>query len=191
MSERPADTSEAVNGRARDSGPPFRRLLVELLILVALAVVLALGLKAFVVQPFSIPSSSMSPTLEVGDRVLVNRFIYRFRQPRQGDIVVLTSPDEVAMDLIKRVIAVGGQTVEVSDGIVYVDGHALDEPYVNRQARDFSNYGPVKIPPGYVWLMGDNRTNSRDSRIFGPQPVSHLLGEAFLIYWPLSRSRAL
>ncbi len=166
----------------------FLRWIGETILLVGLAFVLAMGIKTFVVQPFLIPSGSMEPTLQIGDRVLVNKFIYRFAQPKQGEVVVFISPDDKSTDFIKRVIAVGGQTVDIRDGMVSVDGKRLSEPYVNRQVVDHYNLDKaVKIPQGQVWLMGDNRTNSRDSRFFGPRPASELLGEAFVIYWPLGR----
>lgn len=166
------------------------RWLGEFVLLVGLAWVLAFGIKTYVVQPFIIPSSSMEPTLLISDRVLVNKFIYRFRQPRQGDIVVFMSPQEGGLDLIKRVIAVGGQTVEIRDGMVSVDGEQLVEPYVNATNPDhYSADKPVKVPAGTIWVMGDNRANSKDSRYIGPQKVSNVLGEAFAIYWPLDRLR--
>lgn len=185
------DTPTPQDSRA-EAEEGFLRGLGELVVLVALAIALATGIKTFVVQPFLIPSSSMVPTLEVGDRVLVNKFVYRFSSPERGDIVVFTSPDADGIDLIKRVVAVGGQTVELREGTVYVDGQALDEPYVNDEIPDnFTSERPVRVPQGEVWVMGDNRTNSRDSRYFGPQPVSSLLGKAFAIYWPLTRLRIL
>lgn len=193
MSEQPADTTSGSEDDPRaEAEESFLRWLGELVVLVALAFILAMGIKTFVVQPFVIPSTSMVPTLEVGDRVLVNKFVYRFQQPKRGDVVVFTSPDDPGMDLIKRVVAVGGQTVEVRNGTVFVDDVALKEPYVNPRIRDtYSSREPVKVPAGYVWLMGDNRTNSRDSRYFGPQPNGNLLGRAFCIYWPVSRLRGL
>lgn len=168
------------------------RWLAETAVLVVLAVVLAVGIKTFVVQPFMIPSASMEPTLMIGDRVLVNRFIYRFQPPRAGDIVVFVSQQEGGLDLIKRVIAVGGQTVELREGTVYVDGKAIEEPYVNQAIRDtYTSNSMTKVPPGYLWVMGDNRTNSRDSRYLGPQAVSSVVGKAFCIYWPIPRIRVL
>jgi signal peptidase I len=164
------------------------RWLGELIVLVVLAFVLAMGIKTFVVQPFVIPSGSMEPTLQINDRVLVNKFVYRFWQPTQGDVVVFISPDDKSTDFIKRVIAVAGQTVDINDGVVSIDGKPLPEPYVNKLVVDHYNSDkPVRVPRGQVWLMGDNRTNSRDSRFFGPRPVSELLGKAFLVYWPLDR----
>jgi signal peptidase I len=165
----------------------FIRWLGELIVMVGLAFVLAMGIKTFV-QPFVIPSGSMEPTLMIEDRVLVNKFLYRIGEPKQGDIVVFVSPSDKSIDYIKRVVAVGGQTVNVDDGRVSVDGKLLDEPYVNKEVVDhYSATGPVVVPAGQVFLMGDNRTNSRDSRYFGPRPVSELLGRAFAIYWPVGR----
>lgn len=185
----PDDSDSDRPGAGEES---FLRWLLELVVLVALAFVLAMGIKTFVVQPFVIPSGSMEPTLEIDDRVLVNKFVYRFWAPRPGDVVVFLSPESNQVDYIKRVVAVAGQTVEVKDGVVYVDGKARREPYVNRTSPDHSTLrSPVKIPAGYVWLMGDNRSNSRDSRFFGPQPVDRLLGKAFVIYWPLGRVSSL
>jgi signal peptidase I len=166
----------------------FGRWLLELVVLVALAWVLALGIKTYVVQPFIIPSSSMEPTLLVSDRVLVSKFVYRFVEPKPGDIVVFVSPEDGRTDLIKRIIAVAGQTVDIRDGKVVVDGIQLVEPYVNSAYPDhYDSDAPVKIPPGTIWVMGDNRANSKDSRFIGPQPVSRVLGRAFAIYWPLGR----
>jgi signal peptidase I len=183
---------DAPDARPASAEDGFLRWLAELVVLVVIAFLLAMGIKQFVVQPFVIPSGSMEPTLQVGDRVLVNKFVYRFAQPSPGDVVVFLSPESSSVDYIKRVIAVGGQTVEVRDGVVYVDGRAKVEPYVDTRVKDtYTSEKPVKVPAGYVWLMGDNRTNSRDSRYFGARPASDLLGRAFLIYWPVSRVKPL
>ena len=168
------------------------RAILEMAVLLAVAVGVALVVKAYVVQPFLIPSGSMERTLLVGDRVLVNKFIYRVRTPHAGDVVVFLSPDDRDVDFIKRVVAVGGQTVELRDGTVYVDGVARAEPFVNGDVKDtYTSRQPVKVPTGYVWVMGDNRTNSRDSRYFGPRPVGDLLGQAMCIYWPFDHLRTL
>jgi signal peptidase I len=164
----------------------------ELAVLVVLAFVLAMGIKTFVVQPFIIPSGSMIPTLEINDRVLVNKFIYRFQKPARGSVVVFISPDSNSVDYIKRVIAVGGDTVDIKGGAVYVNGTELSEPYVHgKETRLGTVPMPVKVPAGYVWLMGDNRPDSQDARYFNVQPATKLLGRAFAIYWPLSRIQAL
>lgn len=189
----PADAATLVNERTarsaqREETLSFGRWLLELVVLVGLAWVLAFGIKTYVVQPFVIPSSSMEPTLLISDRVLVNKFIYRVTAPRPGDVVVFLSPEDGRTDLIKRVIAVAGQTVDIQDGRVSVDGVLLNEPYVNAADPDhYNSDSPVKVPPGTVWVMGDYRANSKDSRFIGPQPVSKILGRAFAIYWPLDR----
>lgn len=162
----------------------FWRWLAEIVVLVAVAFAIAFVLKTFVVQPFYIPSGSMEPTLEPGDRILVNRFVYRFEEPGAGDVVVFVAPhDPASRDFIKRVVATGGQSVEVRAGELYVDGRKLKEPYV-AEVPDRSSYGPVTVPAGHVFVMGDNRTNSSDSRVFGPLASKDIVGKAFLIYWP-------
>lgn len=177
------EAGERPDGRERHSYS-FWRWLVEIAVLVAVAFAIAFLLKTFVVQPFYIPSGSMEPTLEPGDRILVNRFVYRFQEPRPGDVVVFIAPhDPASRDFIKRVVAVGGQSVEVRAGELYVDGKKLREPYV-AQVPDRSSYGPVRVPADAVFVMGDNRTNSSDSRVFGPLASEDIVGKAFLIYWP-------
>jgi len=167
----------------RDS---FLRWLIETLIMVALAYALAMGSKAYIAQPFMIPTGSMQSTLEIGDRVFYNKIIYLIAEPEPGDIVVFDNPTPGGTTLTKRVIAVGGQTIDIRDGYVYIDGVALQEPYIEEGHRDdYSLAGAVTIPEGYAWLMGDNRANSGDSRIFGFQPIENIHGRAFMIYWPL------
>jgi signal peptidase I len=178
-----------------DDQPPQESMLRsagELVVIVVVAFLLASSIKAWLVQPFVIPSASMEPTLLVGDRVLVDKTAYRFGTPHVGDVVVFYSPEDQRIDYIKRVIAVEGQTVEVREGVVYVDGKARTEPFVNQAAKDaYTSTSPVIVPAGSVWVMGDNRANSRDSRVFGPRPVSDLLGKAFCIYWPIGHLRSL
>ena len=179
------DSSSSADSDEREVS--LGRWILELVVLVGVAFVLATGIKTFVVQPFVIPTGSMIPTLEIGDYVIANKFIYRFDDPGRGDIVVFLSPSSNSTDYIKRVIAVGGQTVDVRDGLVFVDGEPLDEPYTRGARNDPGPLAlPVTVPEGYVWLMGDNRENSQDSRWFGPQPVSRIVGKAFFIYWPIS-----
>lgn len=182
-----ADAARAAQ-RAETMG--FGRWVLELATIVAVSLVLWTGIRTYLVQPFLIPSTSMEPTLLVDDRVFVAMSAYRLEPPRPGDVVVFVSPDDGATDLIKRVIAVAGQRVDVRDGVVYVDGAALREPYVNAAYPDSSSLdGTITVPAGTIWVMGDNRANSRDSRVIGPQPVSRVLGRAFAIYWPLGRAR--
>lgn len=170
----------------------FGRWLLELIGLVLVAFLLATAIKTWVVQPFFIPSSSMEKTLLIGDRVLVNKFIYRFQEPQPGDVVVFLAPGQDDTDYIKRVVAVQGQTVEVENGRLIVDGLARSEPYVNGDVEDgYSSTAPVKVPDGEVFLMGDNRPFSKDSRYFGTQPTERILGKAFAVYWPLGRVKGL
>jgi signal peptidase I len=173
--------------RDREKHSSFGRWLLEFVVLVGLAFVLALLIRTFIVQPFFIPTSSMAPTLEVSDRVLVNKFVYRFTSPSPGDVVVFDAPGDPDTDLIKRVVAVEGQTVEIVDGRVFVDGVAVEEPYLNPNGADtWSLEEPFLVPDEHVWVMGDNRANSSDSRVFGSLHESAVLGEAFAIYWPIS-----
>lgn len=226
----PAATPDPDPGGAAKtaSGGGFWR---ELGILVAIALVLALLIRAFVVQSFYIPSSSMERTLHgcpgcTPDRVLVNRFIYHFHDPKPGDVVVFSAPAgwEAGSDatsngnvitraidgmgrhlgfggsdrptLVKRVIAVGGQTVQCCDakGRVEINGVSQSEPYVYRDGPDPKrSFGPERVPKGDLWVMGDHRNVSADSRWHtdapdhGFVPIKDVIGEAFSIYWPPSR----
>jgi signal peptidase I len=176
----------------REERSSFARWLLEFVVLVGLAFILALLIRTFIVQPFYIPTGSMTPTLDVGDRVLVNKFVYRFASPAPGDVVVFDAPGDTDTDLIKRVIAVEGQTVEIVEGRVLVDGVEIEEPYLNPSGADtWSLAEPFRVPDEHVWVMGDNRANSSDSRVFGSLHESALLGEAFAIYWPLSNASGL
>ena len=160
----------------------------ELVITIGVAFVLIFGfVRPFVIQPFWIPTESMVPTLEVGDRLFVNKFVYRFWEPERGDIVVFDDVDGGEDELIKRVVAVPGDRVRVVNGELRVNGELQDEPYVRVQRPNGSVYGPERVPEGHVFVMGDNRGNSQDSRFFGPVPVENIRGEAFLRFWPPSR----
>lgn len=168
----------------------FLSFLGELPVLVITAIVVAWVIKSFIVQPFYIPSSSMEPTLDIGDRVLVSKFSYRFFEPKPGDVVVFISPTSSAdteEDYIKRIVATPGMSIEVRGGKLFVNGRPKTEPYI-RPESSTSNYGPLKVPKGKVFVMGDNRGNSKDSRYFGPIDKKKLLGKAFFIYWPVTRS---
>ena len=182
----PGETS----GGHRGGGPAKRGGgLVEFLVILLIAFALVFGVvRPFVLEAFYIPSESMVPTLEVGDRVFVNKFIYHFREPERGDIVVFRSVEGDEEDLIKRVVAVSGDEVAVEDGRLLVNGEPQSEPYLNRAfPPDESSYGPTRVPEGEVFVMGDNRANSRDSRFFGPVPLENIEGEAFASFWPPSR----
>lgn len=173
----------------RSQETSFGRWLIETVLLVALAFALAQGIKTFLVQPFVIPTGSMIPTIEIGDRVLADKLVYRFfREPKRGDIVVFDDPTGSHPQLIKRVIATEGQTVDVRDGKVYIDGEPTDEPYTYGKPSEPQTVElPVKVSSDHVWLMGDNRPQSGDSRSFGEMPIEVVRGRAFWTYWPPSR----
>lgn len=161
---------------------------LEFLIILVVAFALVFGVvRPFIVEAFWIPSESMVPTLEVGDRVLVNKFIYRFTEPERGDVVVFKSVEGNGEDLIKRVVGLPGDTVAVRNGTLFVNGEPQKDPYINKQFPDDSFYAPTEVPKGNVFVMGDNRTNSADSRVFGPLPKKNIEGEAFLRFWPPGR----
>lgn len=176
----------------KNEPPTFGRYLLDVATVVLVAFLIMTAVKTWVLQPFEIPSGSMEETLQVSDRILVDKITFRVREPRAGDVVTFPAPDGSPREFIKRVIAVGGQTVDVRDGAVFVNGRKLSEPYVNKRYKDTYNAdGPVKVAIGTVFVMGDNRTDSQDSRVFGPQQLNHVSGRAFAIYWPLARVRGL
>jgi signal peptidase I len=191
----------------------------ELPVLILIAFVLALLLKTFLVQAFFIPSSSMEPTLQIGDRVLVNKVVHHLREPRRGELLVftergeepLTEPDRNAVarliesltaglglappderDFIKRVIGLPEETVEIRDGTVYADGVAVPEATLTEggylSAEDLTDFGPLEIPAGEYFMLGDNRPQSADSRFtLGTIPEEDVVGRAFVVIWPVDR----
>jgi signal peptidase I len=184
------DSATTAKAPRKDGETSFGRWLLETALLVLLAFAIAFGIRTFVVEPFIVPTGSMIPTIQIGNRVLAEKITYRFvRPPRYGDIVVFPDPKGEHPHLIKRVIATAGQTVDLKGGRVYVDGHELVEPYTHGLpseplSADFRF--PLTVPAGDLWVMGDNRTNSGDSRVFGPIPVGEVQGHAIWTYWPLS-----
>jgi signal peptidase I len=164
---------------------------LEWIIVVAVAITSALLVRAYVVQQFAVEGESMLNTLQDGDRVLVNRLSYRLHDPRRGDVVVLKRFDGNATerDLIKRVIGLPGETVEVRGCIVYIDDQELKEPYIDPeiQQRDGcgSDQAPIEVPDDSVFVLGDHRGKSSDSRAFGPVADDFLIGRAFVIIWPV------
>jgi signal peptidase I len=166
---------------------------------ILIAVLLALLIRTFVVQAFKIPSGSMIPTLLVGDHILVNKFIYRFRDPVRGDVVVFKYPVDEHRDFIKRVIGQGGEDVYIKDRQVYINCRPPDpacqplvEPwayYEDRMGLGGETFGPVHVPPGSYFVMGDNRNNSQDSRYWGFVKQEKIKGEAFIIYWSWDSER--
>jgi signal peptidase I len=127
----------------------------------------------------------MQPTLYPRDRIIVNKVLYRLRPPARGDVVVFKFPLDPQRDFIKRIIALEGETVEIRQGYVYINGRRLEEPYLPYET--VSDYGPSEVPPGYLFVMGDNRNNSEDSRVWGALHQKYLVGKAFFVYWPPHR----
>jgi signal peptidase I len=214
VTERPSGSEEPAGGFTLSEPRPAdqeerRSFLRELPILFIVALAVAIVLKTFVVQAFFIPSSSMEPTLEPGDRVLVQKVVYG---PDRGDVIVFSDPQgrpgpdrgivggfvhwlsstlgierPEHEDFIKRVIGLPGETVELRDGRLFVDGVRIREAYL-KGTVDTRDYGPVKVPEGALFVLGDNRLNSNDSRFgLGFVPVDKVVGRAFAIVWPPSR----
>jgi signal peptidase I len=215
VTKRPSGSEEPVGGITLSKPRPAEQqkrgsFLRELPILLVVALAVAIVLKTFVVQAFFIPSGSMEPTLEPGDRVLVQKVVYG---PDRGDVIVFSDPrgrpgpDRGIVggfvhwlsstlgierpeheDFIKRVIGLPGETVELRDGRLFVEGALIHEPYL-KGAVDTRDYGPVMVPKGSLFVLGDNRLNSNDSRFgLGFVPVDKVVGRAFAIVWPPSRA---
>lgn len=185
--------------------PKIRVIIREYAESIIIALILALIVRTFIVQAFKIPSGSMIPTLQIGDRILVNKFLYgakipftdwrlpAVRQPKRGDIIVFIYPEDKKKDFIKRLIAFEGEIVEIKDGMIYVDGQPVEEPILKK--RFYYNRGDLlegakfKVPEGHYFVLGDNSASSRDSRYWGALEKKYLLGKAWLIYWPPKRIR--
>ncbi|MDP8949211.1 MAG: signal peptidase I [Actinomycetota bacterium] len=181
-------TSQETGRERRRAAPKRGGGVLEFLVILLVSFALVFGfVRPFVVEAFYIPSESMIPTLRVGDRVLVNKFIYRFTEPQRGDIVVFESVEGGGEDLIKRVVGVPGDEISVRRGKLVVNDEPQREPYVNGRFPDRSFAATTTVPKGHVFVMGDNRANSRDSRFFGPVPKEKIEGEAFLRFWPPDR----
>lgn len=149
-----------------------------------IALALALFIRTFVVQAFKIPSESMMETLLVGDHLLVNKMAPRFSTPERGDILVFRYPLDHSRDFVKRVVGLPGETLEMVRNTVYINGRPLDEPYAIYQTSGFGNhFGPITVPDGHLFMMGDNRDNSQDSRVWGTLDMDEIRGKAFIIHW--------
>jgi signal peptidase I len=169
---------------------------LEWVVIVAVAIIAALLVKTFLVEAFYIPSASMEPTLKTGDRVLVNKLSYHLHDVHRGDIIVFKRPPGIAgepniKDFIKRVIALPGETIETKDDLVYINGKKLKEPYLPAGTRTVPGIERQSVPAGQYWVMGDNRGNSSDSRVFHTIAESSIIGRAFVEVWPPSRLRLL
>ena len=172
-------------GREAERRHPRLRAVAETLFIVAAAFVLALIFQAFGVKSYVIPTPSMVPTLMPGDRVMVNRFVFRFTEPKRGDIIVFQT-DMRKEPLIKRVIGVGGDRIAVHDGRLYLNGELQVEPQLRDKVM-LGEFKEITVPPAEFFMMGDNRNESADSRAFGPIQRKVILGKTFLRFWPLNR----
>jgi len=175
-----------------------KRFIKEYLEPIIIAVLIALVVRAFIVQAFKIPSSSMEPTLLVGDHILVNKFIYgiripytnikffQYRKPKRGDIIVFVFPKDRRKDFIKRVIGTEGEKVEILRNKIYINNELIDDPWghFGMPRPSMEDFGPVKVPEGSLFVMGDNRDNSQDSRFWGFVNMNNdVIGNAFIIYY--------
>lgn len=199
MSNDVRDDSVAVTGERKKAKSTFREYSES----IVFALLLALFIRSFIVQAFKIPSGSMIPTLQIGDHILVNKlsygirspfwdfFLLSFKKPQRGDVVVFIFPEDRSKDFIKRVIGIEGDIVEIREKTVYINGKPLEDPYAHFEGdppergplnvRD--NYGPKRVPENYIFVMGDNRDRSYDSRYWGYVNLDDVKGRAFLIYW--------
>jgi signal peptidase I len=211
-------SAKSAEDKGKGGGTPKSKTnsIVELVVIVLVAIGLALAIQAFIVKPYRIPSGSMEPTLQVGQRVLVNRLDTHFKEPHIGEIVVFhppkdaeqqvcgpaphvvtpggaacdaPEPEEASVNFIKRIVAGPGDTLYIKEGHAYVNGKRESDPYINPcgGGSECNFPTPIKIPAGHWFMMGDNRGESDDSRFWGPVPTSWIIGGAFATYWPPDR----
>jgi signal peptidase I len=193
-------------GRLFPNLPREVRVVLDWVFTIVGAILIVLALKAWVVNPYRIPSSSMEPTLHCArpapgceahfsDRVLANRFVYHFRDPKRGEIIVFKTPGpkpvcgttQAGEVFVKRLIGLPGEHVSERDGFVYINNVLLKEPYIQAARRDHEPPRVWVVPKGEYFFMGDNRAESCDSRVWGPVPRANIIGEVFFVYWPPTR----
>lgn len=155
----------------------------EWILSIVMAVILALVIRTFLVEFIRVDGPSMEPTLYTGYQVMINKVEYRLHPPERGDIIVCRYPEKKAINYVKRIVAVEKQVVEVHDGKIFIDGKPVNESYIKEPIKE--NKKPITVPVGSVFVMGDNRNDSMDSRIVGPIPKTLILGKADAIIWPL------
>jgi signal peptidase I len=199
-------TTMKVLDRVQSRIPQPWRTIVDWLVTIAVAVVIVLAFQAEVAKPYRIPSPSMEPTLHCAkpidfcqgrfsDRVIANRLAYRFGDPKRGQIVVFRAPEKAqrcgssdgGSTFVKRIIGLPGELVSERDGVIYINGERLIEPFVDPSLRGYENGSWPRVAPGYYFVLGDNRTHSCDSRTWGTVPRSSLIGPVMLTYWSPSR----
>jgi signal peptidase I len=181
---------ENASETAAQSQVPDFRLAVELKTWfrdILFAVAIAIFIVVFVIQPVKVEGTSMQPRLVDQERIFVNRFIYRFRHIRRGDVVVFWYPRDRSKSFIKRVVGLPGDAVEIKGGSVYVNGAKIEEPYLKPEFRDFKSLQRVIVPPGQYFVLGDHRNSSNDSRSWGFVAQTLIYGKAVFSYWPISR----
>jgi len=154
---------------------------------VVVALALAMVIIVFFYQPVKVEGTSMAPLISDQERIFINKFVYRFEPIGRGDVVVFWYPLDRSLSYIKRVIGLPGESIEIRRGHVYIDGHRLTEPYVPPQYADLGNFGPLRVPDGEYFVLGDHRNSSKDSRIFGPVSDRLIYGKAVFGYWPMDR----
>jgi len=150
-----------------------------------IAIGLALVIIVFLYQPVKVEGTSMAPLLSDQERIFINKFVYRFEPIQRGDVVVFWYPLDHSKSFIKRVVGLPGETVEIRQGALYVNGKNVAEPYVPPQYEDLSDFGPVRVPKDSFFVLGDHRVSSNDSRVFGPVPSRYIYGRAVFAYWPV------
>lgn len=178
----PAPLPDAVSPRS------LWRAAVELFHDLVMAVIFCAFLVAFVAQAFRVQGTSMQPLLQDGERIVVNKLAYRLGHIERGDVVVFHYPRDPEVSFIKRIVGLPGDLVEIRRGVVYVNGQALDEPYLAAALRDDDSHPPREVEQGYYYVLGDHRTSSNDSRNWGFVPERYVYGKAFLRFWPLARA---
>lgn len=160
---------------------------------IAIALVITLIIRTFVIQAFKIPSGSMRPTLREGDKLFVNKFVYRFKPPERGDIIVFKYPLDPKKDFIKRLVALGGERVEISNGTIVINGELVQDPEIFKNIFYYNQppYGAegqeITVPPDSYYVLGDNSASSKDSRYWGFVPKKNLVGKAVFRWWPPNR----
>jgi len=165
----------------RNQGESLKK---EYLKAVIIAIVLALFFRAFVVQAFKIPSESMVGTLLVGDHLLVNKMVYSIFDPQRGDIIVFKYPKDKSRDFVKRIVGLPREKIEIVNKQIFINGRLLNEPYaVYQNTTNRNGFGPKKVPEGHLFVMGDNRDNSQDSRFWGFLNIDDIIGKAFIVHW--------
>jgi signal peptidase I len=176
-----SETPVAVSATAHSLRSEIRVWTRDLLIAIGLALVIIV----FLYQPVKVEGTSMAPLLSDQERIFINKFVYRFEPISRGDVVVFWYPLDRSKSFIKRVIGLPGETVEIRQGTLFVDGQTVPEPYVPQMYEDLSDFGPVRVPHDSYFVMGDHRISSNDSRVFGPVASHFIYGRAVFAYWPV------